>query len=267
MPGFDSIGWIRFIYFWRRNKGSVVALSFILLLVMVFATYWERNGGSFIKDLYKKETAHASSTETVYKAIAEGDYDSAISQVERKLNEDPDSMHLKDLWSQLMDELKIDFTFNYLPGQKKHITTRSLSTGLKMTSKDPYYLMVHASHKCYLYILQKDSSGNVFPLFSNPEFVSISNPVPPGPLRIPEGFKWFYLDNVPGIETIYVLASRWKNKKLEELISRVGSEKDVIKKRELAHQILSRLKVEEKATDKVPGLVYGIHQFIHNEQT
>jgi hypothetical protein len=82
-------------------------------------------------------------------------------------------------------------------------------------------------------------------------------------LRIPDGPDWFYLDNIPGTEYIYLVATRWRHEAIEELIAKTKAERDPELKRELIERILQRLDLENKATEGIPGLVFGMLQFKH----
>jgi len=74
---------------------------------------------------------------------------------------------------------------------------------------------------CYVHILWWDSSGQVGRLFPNPKLTEGTGHVKGGEahwLPSKEGGKhWFVLDDKPGYETIYFVASRERNPKLEKL--------------------------------------------------
>jgi len=81
---------------------------------------------------------------------------------------------------------------------------------------------------CYVYIFWWDSSGQVGRLFPNPELTEGSPAVRGGqtywlPLRQGEKpqYRWYVLDDVPGEETFYFVASRSPNEKIERLYNKL----------------------------------------------
>jgi hypothetical protein len=73
---------------------------------------------------------------------------------------------------------------------------------------------------CYVYIFWWDSSGQVGRLFPNPQLTEGSGEARSGQthwLPSKQGRHWYVLDNNPGIETIYFVASRQRNPKIETL--------------------------------------------------
>jgi hypothetical protein len=74
---------------------------------------------------------------------------------------------------------------------------------------------------CYVQILWWDTSGQVGRLFPNPKLTEGTGEVEEGrtywlPMKN-EGKYWYVLDDKPGYETIYFIASRERNPKLEQL--------------------------------------------------
>ena len=201
----------------------------------------------------------------VAKAIDDGNYALAKTRIEEGLRKTPNDSEMNKMRLLLTEDLEIDFKFNYLPGRRRQITTREISDQVVLTREDPYYLIVHSSDKCFLYIFQLQSSGELARLFPNSRYVPTSNPVPGGPIRIPDGYEWFYLDDTPGTEMIYLVGSRWRQKILEELCAQLESEDRVNEKAEIIRKILSRLEREEQATESIPGLVFAKHQFRHEK--
>ncbi len=196
--------------------------------------------------------------------INAGQYDTARQRLGLALGTAPDNTMLSDLLSQLMEELEVDFQFNYLPGPKRKEMTRKPSSEIGLTENDPYFFLVSSSGKCFLYMFQLQSSGNLTILFPNSGYVSERNPFPGGTLRMPKDYQWFYLEaSEGGTETIYVIASRWRNEALEDLIKRYQETTVLDENLQIKDQIIKRLELEEQETDALPGLVVGKHQFTH----
>ncbi|MBM3300164.1 MAG: caspase family protein, partial [Deltaproteobacteria bacterium] len=73
---------------------------------------------------------------------------------------------------------------------------------------------------CYVYVLWKDSTGGMGCLFPNPRLTEGTGHVRGGQtywLPSQEGERWYVLDDKCGEETIYFVASRERNGKLEDL--------------------------------------------------
>jgi hypothetical protein len=80
---------------------------------------------------------------------------------------------------------------------------------------------------CYVQILWWDTSGQMGRLFPNPKLTEGTGQVEEGrtywlPLKN-EGKYWYVLDDKPGYETIYFIASRERNPKLEQLYQQLQS--------------------------------------------
>jgi len=267
MPG--ALKWRMF----KRNLSKFLwrTLKFILVIgimggVVYYLAFFKRKVEKPIaiaRDEHHLESYAADPVMEINKAIEESKYDFAKDEIEKKLQMNPDHIAIRTLRSKVMDSLQIDFKFNYLPHRGRAITTRNSSGEGVLTSKDPYYLVLHTAEECYLYVFQLRSSGTLVKLFPDSKYSPILNPVPSGSVRIPNGMEWIYLDNVAGTETIYVLASRWKQKNLEPLMNGLNSALHQNAKAKIIEQIIMHLEREEQATDTVPGLAFAKHQFYH----
>ena len=81
-----------------------------------------------------------------------------------------------------------------------------------------------AESDCFVYIYWWDSTGQVGRLFPNPELTEGSGEVKAGQtywLPSMGGERWYVLDQNPGTETLYFVASRQRNEKLERLFEDV----------------------------------------------
>ena len=258
----------------RERINRVLKLVITLVLLVGFTGILYRvirksehsvKPGSDIENLSGEDSLVSESVAEVARAVEDGNYALARKRIEDRLRKSPDDREIKKLKSLLMGSLEVNFKFNYLPGRRRQISTRGPSADLVLTRKDPYYLIVHPSDKCFLYLFQLESSGELAKLFPNSKYVPTPNPVPGGPIRVPDGYEWFYLDDTPGTETIYLIASRWRQKALETLCAKLESEDDTYQKREIIREILFRLEREAQTTDDIPGLVFAKHQFRHEK--
>ncbi len=268
MLGLNTRAKLVLTLWWRRNRKLVLSITTLGVLILVGIVAYGQYGKRAFNVSKAKHASNVGTMTTideVSQAMVDAEYDVAMEKLQKKLKEYPDDRALQNLYSQLTDSLKIDFKFNYLPGRRREIATRGPLDEIVLTQKDPYYLIVHSSEKCFLYLFQLQSSGELAKLFPNSRYVPTSNPVPGGPIRIPDGSDWFYLDDVPGTETLYLLASRWRQEGLETLVGRLESEENAKKKKEIIETILSRMEREEQATDRVPGLVFAKQQFKHEK--
>ena len=252
----------------KKLLSLVLTLAFVIGFVGVLYYTLNKVAGSqkgvaTIEEFLPAESQISSLVAEIQTAVEEGNYEFALERIKEGLETNPDENALRRLQALLMDDLEIDFRFNYLPGRRRQISARSTSTDLALTDKDPYYMLIHVSEKCYIYLCQLQSSGKLVKLFPNSKYVPTSNPVPGGPIRIPDGYDWFYLDDLPGTETVYLIASRWQQDSLEKLFAQLESERDAQMEKQIIQKIISRLESEGKATDDVPGLVYAKHQFKH----
>ena len=121
------------------------------------------------------------------------------------------------------EPLVVDVQFQFLD---KDGNPQQLTDDSQLKSGDAIGVAFRAHSDCYAYLYWWDSSGNVGQLFPNPELTDGDANVTEGktywlPTRSGEEMKkrWFQLDSTPGTETIYFVASRERNSKLENLFA------------------------------------------------
>ncbi|MGC9028667.1 MAG: DUF4384 domain-containing protein [Desulfomonilaceae bacterium] len=111
--------------------------------------------------------------------------------------------------------IKVQFQYEAPDG-----TVRVLEDGTSLKSGQHFGVAFRAESDCYLYIFWRDSTGQFGQLYPNPQLTEGTAEVKGGKtywLPSMNGERWYVLDDVTGEETIYVVASRQKNKKLEDL--------------------------------------------------
>ncbi len=114
-------------------------------------------------------------------------------------------------------DLKVKVTFYYEDENKQ---VKLLTDGARLKSGQHVGITFVPDSDCYVYILWWDSRGSVGRLFPNPQLTEGTGDVKAGRtywLPSNRGERWYVLDNNPGEETIYFLASRTRNPKIEQL--------------------------------------------------
>jgi len=117
--------------------------------------------------------------------------------------------------------IKIDLKFFYEDDDGK---VRLLGNESVLKSKQHVGIAFKSDADCYVHILWWDSSGQVGSLFPNPKLTEGSGLVKAGDVHwLPSrrGKHWYVLDDVPGYETVYFVASRERNPKLEALCAQI----------------------------------------------
>jgi hypothetical protein len=121
------------------------------------------------------------------------------------------------------DTLGLKVQFQYEDEGRK---VRPLLDGAELRSFQRVGVTFRPETDCYVYILWKDSTGGMGCLFPNPRLTEGTGHVKGGQtywLPSQEGERWYVLDDQCGEETIYFVASRDRNAKLEELYRLVAS--------------------------------------------
>jgi len=102
--------------------------------------------------------------------------------------------------SKSSDEIQFYFAFYDANG-------RRLREGDVVHENDQYQIMVQPFQRCYLYIINRDASGAVYPVFPRDEIIT-TNPLEPGTeYYFPDGDNMLAFDDVVGIENFYIVAS------------------------------------------------------------
>lgn len=101
---------------------------------------------------------------------------------------------------------------------------------------------------CYVYIFWWDQTGQVWKMFPNPKYGDATAKVTGGkkyqlPSKQGEA-HWYVLNDTPGMETIYFVASRERNQKLESLYEQLEAMAGEARKGKLGQQVAERLEQE-----------------------
>lgn len=203
----------------------------------------------------------------VHEAVAArdaADYERALKLAEEGAGRRPQDQEWLDLHRELMTDLKVDFRFHYLPQRRLPARTAG-SDQVRLGPDDGYYLTVHPSDRCHLYLLRQTSAGELIRLCPNDRYVPTPNPVLAELQRVPDGFGWLRVDPGPGVEKIYLVAARWRLSALEGLLNEWEAARDPGARRSLVDKVVARLEVEGRLAERVPGLAYAFYQFHHEE--
>ncbi|MGO8943976.1 MAG: DUF4384 domain-containing protein [Syntrophobacteraceae bacterium] len=113
-------------------------------------------------------------------------------------------------------------------------------TKMVLSSGDKLKMMIKLKHKCFVYLIHRDSQGNFAMLFPyslkqfDTDYQTARN------YYAPKGEAWFQLDNRTGNETFYLIASDQRLLDIEYTYEKYVSSEES-KKQNLAGQMLSEL--------------------------
>ena len=231
----------------RGGYGWVIKLALILLVIgagyLLCRQYANRLSSR--TDPQPAQTKSADQSEAaVLKALAQGEYGQAWRKIERH--------QLAGLAETLQNELVVPFYFKYdLPAAAPMRNDR-----LQLPIKTPYYIILDPGESCYIYLLQCNSAGEWRQLFPNDQYADGENPYSSGEIYIPK-YGRFLNETGPGKETLYLLASRWRQEKLENLIQKVVHSSTEEK------QILDYINNSLEAKHEFHGVVCKKYEFDH----
>ncbi len=113
-------------------------------------------------------------------------------------------------------DIKVQFFYEADNGKIQPLTDQSV-----LKSGQHVGVAFQPESDCYVYIFWWDSTGGVGQLFPNPQLTEGTGKVKAGQtywLPSRDGERWYVLDENPGVETIYFVATRTRNEKLENLL-------------------------------------------------
>jgi len=172
-----------------------------------------------------------------------GRYDDVATLTDAALQAHPELTCWQDFKTQFNSPLKVGFKLDFLPGRGGAL--RSAPGGpLRLSTSDPYYVLVNPSVKAYVYLFQTDPAGNLTAIFPNPETTALKNPLPPGEQRIPGGDHNLTVSPQAGMEHLYLVAANWEIPELQQIAQQASSAKGGSRK-SLAQRFLARAKDEK----------------------
>ncbi|MBD3165482.1 DUF4384 domain-containing protein, partial [bacterium] len=118
---------------------------------------------------------------------------------------------------QIKEDLRVQFALFSMDG-------RRWMDGTTVHSGDRFRMMVQVEPDAYVYIINKDASGQVFTLFPNSAITSVVNPLPSGVEHfIPGSDQALELDEQTGVEVVYVVASLTPMEELPRLTEQLAT--------------------------------------------
>jgi len=192
--------------------------------------------------------------------LIEGKYVDALRELQGLKASYPDNEEIRALWNQMDKELTIQSDLILPPRQGK-----MRGEMVSIPSGGGFQLRLTPSDDCYLYIYHLDSQHELVQLFPHPDAARVNNPLRGGSTyHIPRDGNWFILDQTPGQERIYFIASRWPAKDLEELFNRLGHAAGQTEKDEYRHRLVMRLEARSQArVAGMRGFFYKEYAFWH----
>jgi hypothetical protein len=195
---------------WAGGKLGMNVFGFYLIKALRGAADTSNDGVITLKELYDyvhenvaKETQGAQHPQLFCATGAESTPIYSVPKFEKKM------------------ELDVKFLYDTEDNRARLLTENTV-----LKSGQHVAVFFKPAEDCYVHILWWDSSGQVGSLFPNPKLSAGTGLVKGGkaywlPYKGQEGGKhWYVLDDKPGWETVYFVASRERNPKLEELIQK-----------------------------------------------
>ncbi|MGO9571755.1 MAG: caspase family protein [Desulfomonilaceae bacterium] len=140
-------------------------------------------------------------------------------------------------------QIKVQFVYQ---DEKKEV--RALTNESVLKSGQRLGVDFQPESDCYVYIFWWDQTGQVWKMFPNPKYGDATAKVTAGkkyqlPAKQGEA-HWYVLNDTPGIETIYFVASRERNQKLESLYEQLEAMAGEARKGTAGQEITGRLEQE-----------------------
>ena len=138
------------------------------------------------------------------------------------------------------NEARILWAFGAIRASSNPAKVEPVSNQMVLKSGDKLKMMIQIRKKCFVYLIHKDSQGNFAMLFPyslkqfDTDYQTARN------YYSPKGKEWFQLDNRPGNETFYLIASDQRLLDIEYTYQKYASSEES-RKQDLAGQILSQL--------------------------
>jgi hypothetical protein len=122
--------------------------------------------------------------------------------------------------------------------------------GSVLQSRDHFQIHVETNKRAYIYVLLFDSRGQATQLFPDPKIEQSGYLDGVRKIAVPDKDLWFWLDENPGTETVYVLASEEPMSDIRGLLNEMVKASDIERKR-LSGRIKERIAIVERGVGGV----------------
>jgi hypothetical protein len=143
-------------------------------------------------------------------------------------------------------------------GQRKEAdgsyTEVLVSEGSVLRSYDNFQVHLATNRPAYVYILLYDSEGTASQLFPDPKIDQQGFLEQGRKAVVPANDLWFWLDEHPGTETIYVLTSEKPMSDIQGLLGKMAAVDDASSKNRVAQEIKQRIAIVQRG---VGGITKG----------
>ena len=137
------------------------------------------------------------------------------------------------------------WAFGAMIGSKDDRRLVAITRDTRLKTGDQLKMLVELQKKCFVYLIYHTGQDELHMLFPYEIQQFTSDYKLLRKYYIPQGDKWFELDEDVGQETFYLLASAQRLFRLEALLGEYKSA-EAVKKRALAKQILVEIRKEKK---------------------
>lgn len=175
----------------------------------------------------------------------------------------------QSVWAAGADRADIRFrwAFGAIAGGGETPQLRSIAQDTVLKSGDKFKMMVELKKKCFVYVIYRNSQGELSILFPYSPEQFRADYEPSKKYYIPRGDAWFQLDDHAGEETFYLLASDERLDDVEYLFKQYETA-DAAQKPELAGQLIAEIRNREKqhgnlvanAADPPQGAARGVER-------
>jgi len=139
-------------------------------------------------------------------------------------------------------------------GQRKELdgsyTEVIVREGSVLQSRDHFQVHVETNRSSHIYVLLFDSEGSASQLFPDPKIEQPGFVEAGRKIAIPDRDLWFWLDERPGTETVYVVASEQPMTDIRGLLNKMDKASEVERKH-LSGEIKQRIKIVERGVGGV----------------
>jgi hypothetical protein len=172
----------------------------------------ETSSRAFVRSIEELEYTYDSASET---GVYRGRFVVDRAQMEEYVQSALETEQLAA--SKEKEDIQVQFALFSMDG-------RRWMNGTTVHSGDRFRIMVHPRQESYIYIINRDASGQVFTLFPNAAISSVENPLPPNEDQfIPGPTQALELDYTKGEEVIYLIASLTPMEEMPALTEQLAS--------------------------------------------